>query len=72
MDAVCSQKFKEDLSVSKVKLEEQLSFSKKEFSLLRSACKELEDTPSPTEEQKEVLSGLKIKMESLKVCVVND
>ena len=65
----CSQKFTEDLSASKVKLEEQLSFSKEELSSLCSACKELEDTPSPTEEQKETLRGHKVKMESLEVCV---
>ena len=67
----CSQKFKEDLSASKVKLEEQLSFSKEEFSSLRSACKKLEDIPSPTEEQKEVLGKDKMKMESLEVCVIS-
>ena len=70
MHAFYFQKFTEDLLVSKVKLEGQLSFSKEELSSLRSACKELEDVPSPTEEQKEILSGHKGKMESLEVCVI--
>jgi chromosome segregation ATPase len=64
-----SEKFTEDLSASMVKLEEQLSFSKEELSSLRSACKELEDVPSPTEDQKETLHGYKMKMEGLESTV---